>query len=67
MIRWLPLLLVAGCAAQTKPDYSDLLQPCPIAQPTRYTAHEVTRVANERRNALVKCNADKAKLREALK
>ena len=63
MIRWLPLLLISGCAAQPKHDYSaliPLLQPCPIAEPRRYTAQEVTRVANARRAALIQCNKDKA-------
>lgn len=66
MIRVLPLVLLAGCAAQSKPDLSDLLQPCPIAEPSRYSATEAVRVANSRRDALIQCNADKAKLREKL-
>ena len=77
MIRVLPLILLAGCAAQSQhmiaPQSQELqvdaalLQPCPIAEPKRYTASETIRVANARKDALVQCNKDKAIIREALK
>ena len=66
-------LLLAGCAshpahivpaiqAQTfdAAAIRALLQPCPIAEPKRYTAADTVRVANARRDALIKCNKDKA-------
>ncbi len=56
------LLSLCGCVAQQppKPDVSALLKPCPIAEPRRYTAQEVTRVGNARKDALIACNRDKA-------
>ena len=62
--------LLSACAAQPnrapRVD-ANLLQPCPIAEPKRYTNAETIRVANARKDALVQCNRDKASIREALK
>jgi hypothetical protein len=37
-----------------------LQQPCPIESANKYTTEETTRVANARREALIRCNRDKA-------
>lgn len=66
MIRWLLLLLIAGCAAQPRPDVSALLKPCPIAEPVKYTTQETIRIANLRKAALISCNRDKAAALEKL-
>jgi hypothetical protein len=75
MMRVLLSLFLAGCAAAGVTPVSNydpdavtaLLKPCAIAEPRAYTTEEATRVANERRASLIRCNADKAKLRELLK
>jgi hypothetical protein len=59
--------LLVGCATQPKPKLDELLAPCAIAEPKEHSAKEAVRVANARRAALIKCNDDKAKLRERLK
>jgi hypothetical protein len=69
MIRVLPLVLIAGCAtAPQSPPHIDaaLLEPCPIAEPSRYTTAETIRVANARKTALVQCNRDKERIRDRL-
>jgi len=75
-------LLLAGCATAPAPlpkapqlicvpclvpDVSQWLKPCPIVEPVRYSAAEATRVANARRESLLRCNADKAEIAKALK
>lgn len=44
---------------------ASLLQPCPIEQPQSRLVSEAVRVANARKLALQKCNADKAAIRAA--
>ena len=64
------ITIVSGCMAQQpRQPHVDaaLLQPCPIAEPKRYTNSETIRIANARKDALVQCNKDKASIREALK
>jgi hypothetical protein len=66
---------MAGCAGITKqpaviempivryvPIPADLTTPCKIAQPQSDTVAEAVRVARLRRDALEKCNADKAQI-----
>jgi hypothetical protein len=43
----------------------DLLAPCSIAEPLALLKGEAVRVANARKDSLVKCNEDKTKLRVA--
>lgn len=42
-----------------------LLDDCPIAEPTNRSVHEAVAVANARKLALQKCNADKRAIRAA--
>jgi len=59
-----PQIVCLPCLVQ---DVSQWLKPCPIEAPKRYTIEEATRVANARRESLLRCNADKAEIAKALK
>ncbi len=60
-----PTIPVLACPSM--PDISFWLKPSPIAEPMQYSIDEATRVANARREALIRCNADKAEIAKALK
>lgn len=65
IVVWLALLV--ACATQIRtPDYFQYLKPCPVAELRERTTAEAIRVASARREALIQCNKDKAKLRELL-